>query len=84
MTLKGSWDNWETDIAIKNNHVFLKIVPGIYYFKFIVDGNWTVDQELMTCEDNNGILNNIIKIKVSLIIIVKNKKLKLLFRYKLS
>ena len=84
MTLKGSWDNWETDIAIKNKHVFLKIVPGIYYFKFIVDGNWTVDQELMTCEDNNGILNNIIKIKVSLIIIVKNKKLKLLFRYKLS
>jgi hypothetical protein len=28
--LKGSWDNWTTEICIKQGRVFIKLLPGIY------------------------------------------------------
>ena len=38
--LKGSWDNWTTEICIQQGHVYIKLLPGVYQFKFIVDGVW--------------------------------------------
>ena len=62
--MKGSWDNWTTEICIQQGHVYIKLLPGVYQFKFIVDGIWMVDKGLMKHEGENGVENNIIKIKV--------------------
>lgn len=50
VAMKGSWDNWKEEIVlkrvVKNNsaefYVTMKISPGNYQFKFIVDGTWIV------------------------------------------
>ena len=39
-------------------------MPGIYSFKFVVDGVWMVDSDLMCDEDGDGNLNNVMKVKV--------------------
>ena len=71
VAIKGSWDNWKDQIALKkvknnqNNYSFyvtLKISPGNYQFKFIVDGAWTCSPAYPKVKVNKEIENNVLNI----------------------
>jgi hypothetical protein len=55
----------------------MRLMPGIYSFKFVVDGVWMVDSNLMCAEDTEGNLNNVMKVKV-----FNNQRGKFYFRRK--
>ncbi|CAN4124403.1 unnamed protein product [Withania somnifera] len=62
--LSGSYDGWTTQRKMEklNNGVFsisLKLYPGSYEIKFIVDGTWKVDP-LRPVVRNNGHENNLL------------------------
>ena len=40
-----------------------RMVPGRYYLKFVVDGNWVCNESMSISEDMQGNLNNVIEIK---------------------
>ncbi|KAK4350136.1 hypothetical protein RND71_029449 [Anisodus tanguticus] len=48
--------------------VFQRIVdvpPGYHKYKFLVDGNWQVDQEQLCVQDEYGAINNLVFVKES-------------------
>lgn len=68
VAIKGSWDHWKEQIALKKVrtgsdykfYVALKIAPGTYQFKFIVDGAWKISKAYPTVKkdqfENNILL----------------------------
>ncbi len=70
VAIKGSWDNWTEQISLKrikknNDHNFyvtLQINPGNYQFKFIVDGNWTINPAFPVVKTKDDHENNILNI----------------------
>ncbi len=59
--LAGSFNNWEPDALamIRTDSgwiAYVKLRPGKYWYKFIVDGNWTIDRDNLTNE-NDGLGN---------------------------
>jgi len=70
VAIKGSWDNWKQEIMlkkVKNNfsgfmefYVTLKIAPGSYEFKFIVDGHWLTSPNYPIVKGSNNIENNLL------------------------
>jgi len=59
--LSGSFNDWEPDaLAMKKTDTgwiaTVKLEPGKYWYKFIVDGNWTVDTDNRISE-NDGLGN---------------------------
>ncbi|PFH35082.1 Amylo-alpha-1,6-glucosidase [Besnoitia besnoiti] len=73
VVMRGSWDNWERDVSgerDENGHVRIVLRKGAQYglkgdapeklqFKFVVDGNWTVDSDL-PCEKDGWNVNNVL------------------------
>ncbi|KAL2543060.1 5'-AMP-activated protein kinase-related [Abeliophyllum distichum] len=62
--LAGSFDGWTTQRKMEKSRtgifsVCLKLYPGRYEIKFIVDGIWKVDP-LRPIVDNNGYENNVL------------------------
>ncbi|KAG7979404.1 hypothetical protein I3843_05G129800 [Carya illinoinensis] len=62
--LAGSFDGWATQRKMEQSgtgifSVCLKLYPGRYEIKFIVDGEWRVDQ-LRPIVKNNGYENNLL------------------------
>jgi 1,4-alpha-glucan branching enzyme len=59
--LAGSFNNW-VPTALRMNKsdsgwiAFVNLGPGKYWYKFIVDGNWTIDHDNMLME-NDGLGN---------------------------
>jgi len=70
VVIKGSWDNWKEPIMlkkVKNSFtgfaeffVLLKIMPGTYEFKFVVDGQWTTNPYLPITTSFDGYENNLL------------------------
>lgn len=70
VAIRGSWDNWKQEIMlkkVKNNfsgfmefYVTLKIAPGDYEFKFIVDGHWVTNPNYPTIKSSDGNENNLL------------------------
>lgn len=63
VSVRGSWDNWGRDFAMEpaptgGFRLLFVLPPGKYEFKFIVDGKWTISDELETTECANK--NNIV------------------------
>jgi hypothetical protein len=59
--LSGSFNDWDPDaLAMKKTDTgwiaTVNLVPGKYWYKFIVDGNWTVDTDNRISE-NDGLGN---------------------------
>ena len=59
--LAGSFNNWDPDKLAMNQTdsgwiTYLKLGPGKYWYKFIVDGNWTVDSDNQI-KENDGLGN---------------------------
>ncbi|KAK4429942.1 protein PTST2, chloroplastic [Sesamum alatum] len=62
--LAGSFDGWTTQRKMEKSRtgifsVYLKLYPGRYEIKFIVDGTWKIDP-LRPIVNNNGYENNIL------------------------
>ncbi|KAL4498315.1 hypothetical protein ABPG72_013121 [Tetrahymena utriculariae] len=63
--LTGTFNNWVNPIPlekVENNcfQVILKLRPGVYQYKYIVDGQWRFSPDDPTCNDENGNINNLI------------------------
>lgn len=59
--LAGSFNNWNPDILSMNSTdsgwiAYVKLGPGKYWYKFIVDGNWTTDNDNQV-KENDGLGN---------------------------
>ncbi|CAM8922346.1 unnamed protein product [Rhodiola kirilowii] len=62
--LAGSFDGWTTQRRMKKSttgvhSLSLKLYPGVYEIKFIVEGVWKIDP-LLPITRNNGFQNNIL------------------------
>lgn len=66
--LAGSWDNFKHKFPLKYNNlsrewvVTLNLVPGEYFYKFIIDDEWMCNQDLPMETDIYGNINNYIKV----------------------
>eukprot|EP00258_Populus_trichocarpa_P046228 XP_024462247.1 protein PTST homolog 2, chloroplastic isoform X1 [Populus trichocarpa] len=65
--LSGSFDGWATQRRMEKSSVgifslYLKLYPGRYEIKFVVDGEWKIDP-LRPIVNNNGYENNLLIIK---------------------
>lgn len=62
VNLTGSFNNWEKD-AIKMTKTdsgwisHVKLPPGKHLYKFIIDGNWTIDKDNLN-KENDGMGND--------------------------
>lgn len=61
----GSWDDWKSKNQLvfsktaKNYKISLKLKPDIYYYKYIVDGEWVLAEHQDTAEeDQHGHINH--------------------------
>jgi hypothetical protein len=59
--LAGSFNNWNPDKLLMNRTdsgwiAYIKLAPGKYWYKFIVDGNWIVDSDNQL-KENDGLGN---------------------------
>lgn len=73
VTLKGSWDDWTNEIPlkkVKNNitghyefYVKLKLLQGEYEYKFLVNGQWTIDPSRKTRVNSYNKQNNVLDVK---------------------
>ncbi|KAK9836114.1 hypothetical protein WJX81_002381 [Elliptochloris bilobata] len=67
VTVEGSFDSWSTRHVMQRSGKDFTIVkllpPGVYQYKFIVDGDWKYapDQPAMYDEDNN--VNNVLEVQ---------------------
>ncbi|XP_034930354.1 protein PTST homolog 2, chloroplastic isoform X1 [Populus alba] len=65
--LSGSFDGWATQRRMEKSSVgifslYLKLYPGRYEIKFVVDGEWKIDP-LRPIVNSNGYENNLLIIK---------------------
>lgn len=63
--LAGSFNNWSPDVLAMNRTdsgwiASVKLGPGKYWYKFVVDGNWTIDNDNQLKEnDGQGNINSV-------------------------
>ncbi len=63
----GSFNNWEqrpmTDRGNGEFSVMVMLEPGVYEYKFVINGNWVIDQENPNFRTNDlGSLNSVLTI----------------------
>ncbi|KAL6769656.1 SNRKB1 [Auxenochlorella protothecoides x Auxenochlorella symbiontica] len=65
--LEGSWDNWSQRHVMQasgKDYTLVKLLtPGIYQYKFIVDGMWRHDPNLSSMFDEVGNINNVLEVQ---------------------
>ena len=65
--LEGSFDNWTQTHSMQRSGKDATLVkllpPGMYQYKFIVDGQWRHDPNLPCMYDNQGNINNVIEVQ---------------------
>jgi len=69
--LRGNWDEWANGVQLKKSEaggykIKMTLPPGTYLFKFIVDGQWTVDYTKPIINEG-GSENNMIRIEAEVI-----------------
>mmetsp|Transcript_8523 Transcript_8523/g.14632 ORF Transcript_8523/g.14632 Transcript_8523/m.14632 type:complete len:261 (-) Transcript_8523:724-1506(-) len=64
--VEGSFDNWSTRQVLQRTGKDFTIVklmpPGVYQYKFIVDGEWKYDPNQPAMFDEMGNVNNVIEV----------------------
>jgi 5'-AMP-activated protein kinase regulatory beta subunit len=67
--VEGSFDNWTVRTALQktgNDFTIVKLLsPGVYQYKFIVDGEWRYDPGQPAMYDLNNNVNNVVEVQVS-------------------
>ncbi|MEW5309318.1 MAG: hypothetical protein WDW38_001213 [Sanguina aurantia] len=64
--VEGSFDNWTTRQPLQRNGKDFTIIkllpPGVYQYKFIVDGEWKYDPNQPAMFDEMGNVNNVFEV----------------------
>jgi 5'-AMP-activated protein kinase, regulatory beta subunit len=64
--VEGSFDNWTSRTPLQKNGADFTIVkllsPGVYQYKFIVDGEWQYDPSQPAMYDERSNVNNVIEV----------------------
>uniref|UniRef100_A0A061SAM4 5'-AMP-activated protein kinase, regulatory beta subunit n=1 Tax=Tetraselmis sp. GSL018 TaxID=582737 RepID=A0A061SAM4_9CHLO len=64
--LKGSFDNWELSYPMEKTALGFTLVkflsPGVYQYKFIVDGEWRHAADQPAIHDELGNINNVLEV----------------------
>jgi len=67
VAIEGSFDNWTTRHQLQQtgrNFTVVKLLPpGVYQYKFIVDGEWKYDPNQAAMHDEAGNVNNVIEVR---------------------
>eukprot|EP00775_Hariotina_reticulata_P005140 gene5140-5380_t len=65
--VEGSFDNWTTRQPLQRtgrDFTVIKLLPpGVYQYKFIVDGDWKYDPNQQAMYDEIGNINNVIEVQ---------------------
>jgi 5'-AMP-activated protein kinase, regulatory beta subunit len=65
--VEGSWDNWSTRTTLqrsgKDFTIIKLLAPGVYQYKYIVDGQWRYAPNLPAMYDDIGNINNVIEVQ---------------------
>lgn len=65
--LEGSFDSWSTRHVMQKTGRDFSLVkllpPGVYQYKFIVDGQWRHDPNLTSMYDDQGNINNMVEVQ---------------------
>lgn len=68
----GSWDNWQVRQSLQRSgrdFTLVKVLPpGVYQYKFWVDGHWRYSPDLPAVSDGPNNLNNMLDVQVSVFI----------------
>jgi len=63
MAVKGSWDGWKEEVDCSSGDgAVLHLKPGVYSYKYLLDGNWITDSSTETTTDSDGNVNNILTV----------------------
>ena len=67
--LAGEFNNWTPEIIDKKDDgrwsKSMRLAPGKYSYKFVVDGDWKVNPDLPSAMDESGNTNNILEVEES-------------------
>jgi len=65
--LAGNFNEWKEKIQMKQSRndfsTIQNLAPGIYQYRFIVDGKWEVDPTQPFVTDNSGTTSNFVEVK---------------------
>ena len=65
--VEGSWDNWQSRLSLlksgKDFTIVKLLMPGVYQYKFIVDGQWKYAPDQAAIFDEMGNVNNIVEVQ---------------------
>lgn len=63
VAVKGSWDSWAEEVDCSGDGgAVLRLKPGTYHYKYIVDGQWINDASGNTVTDADGHVNNVLEV----------------------
>lgn len=63
IAVKGSWDNWAEEVDCSSDKgAVLRLKPGTYQYKYILDGQWINDSSGNTVADADGNINNVLEV----------------------
>ena len=74
----GSWDDWKLHDLKRDGddwNVFLELKPGVYHYKYIVDGVWLHDPSKKWADDGKGNINNLIVVESKFAVFLRQKKI---------
>ena len=67
--LAGEFNNWSPEIIGRKEDgswsTSMRLAPGKYSYKFVVDGDWKVNPDLPSAMDESGNTNNILEVEES-------------------
>ncbi|MCD7451718.1 SNF1- protein kinase regulatory subunit beta-2 [Datura stramonium] len=67
VAVEGSWDNWKSRNLLQRSgkdFTILKVLPsGVYWYRFIIDGQWRCSPDLPCVQDEVGNTYNILDVK---------------------
>eukprot|EP00238_Polyblepharides_amylifera_P013974 CAMPEP_0196575652 /NCGR_PEP_ID=MMETSP1081-20130531/5082_1 /TAXON_ID=36882 /ORGANISM="Pyramimonas amylifera, Strain CCMP720" /LENGTH=226 /DNA_ID=CAMNT_0041894017 /DNA_START=384 /DNA_END=1064 /DNA_ORIENTATION=- len=65
--VQGSFDNWESRQSLhrhgKDFNLVKMLLPGVYQYKFIVDGEWKYAPDQPAMYDEMGNVNNVLEVQ---------------------
>lgn len=63
VAVKGSWDSWAEEVDCSGEGGgMLRLKPGTYHYKYILDGQWINDASGNTVTDADGHVNNVLEV----------------------
>ena len=64
----GQWNDWQPQVLAREGEggnwlIRLPLVPGKYQYKWVVDGVWTINEDLPVVTDDGGNVNNQLEVE---------------------